>query len=131
MNLQAISKNKRAKNQAKLLNKTTWQEMMYQTAWENGVKMNMHQAVSHSSVPSSTSVHVNYLNDMSIENKRRSARMEHETRMAKLKLKYGRLDDLPPMVSPRTMFKSTHIMHALKRNRSDEGLQRVKYATYM
>ena len=57
--------------------------------------------------------------------------MEHETRMAKLKLKYGRLDDLPPMVSPRTMFKSTHIMHALKRNRSDEGLQRVKYAPYM
>jgi hypothetical protein len=131
LKLQTTPKNKTAKKKMKLLKKTTWQEMMYQTAWENGVKMNMHQAVSHSSVPFSNSIQMNDLNDMSIENKIRSARMEHETRMAKLKLKYGRLDDLPPMVSPRTMFKSTHIMHALKRNRSDEGLQRVKYAPYM
>ena len=35
--------------------------------------------------------------------------------MAKLKLKYGRLDSLPPMLSPRTMFASTHILHTLKK----------------
>ena len=52
--------------------------------------------------------------------------------MAKLKMKYGRLDDLPPMLSPRTMFKSTHIIHALKRNASNmEERMQEKYAPYM
>ena len=50
----------------------------------------------------------------------------------RLKMKYGRLDDLPPMLSPRTMFKSTHIIHALKRNASNmEERMQEKYAPYM
>ena len=53
--------------------------------------------------------------------------------MAKLKLKYGRLDSLPPMLSPRTMFASTHILHTLKKGESsEEGKdKRNRYAAYI
>ena len=46
-------KKKRKKvRKMKRVQKTTWQEMMYQSAWEKGVKMNMHQTVSHATTTS-------------------------------------------------------------------------------
>ena len=100
--------------------------MVYHSAWEKGVKLNMKSAAFQSHHKSSRS------DSISLETQIHQAREEHENRMVKLKLKYGRLDSLPPMLSPRTMFASTHILHTLKKGESSEDgkAKRNRYAMY-
>ena len=106
----------------------TWQEMVYHSAWEKGVKLNMKSAAFQNSNNRDKSKR----DSGQLEAQIHRARVEHENRMAKLKLKYGRLDSLPPMLSPRTMFASTHILHTLKKGDSSEEnkVKRDRYAAY-
>ena len=103
----------------------TWQEMVYHSAWEKGVTLNMKSAAFQSRDKSRS-------DSISLETQIHQAREEHNNRMVKLKLKYGRLDSLPPMLSPRTMFASTHILHTLKKGESSEDgkAKKNRYAMY-